>query len=141
MATHRWRISAPFGITLLAGAVALAAAIVAGDRFLDPFNGRPFEPTAWAANATGDRMAMARAAARRVRPGMAESEIALALGPPDGVWHDELPTGSAPGQAARTHSYGLGGSELSMLRGLDTAYLWVDVDADGRVIAAVIGGG
>lgn len=142
------------GIALTASVActgSIAAFTYAG-RWLDPFEARRFEAQEWAAAAPEDRAAMARDAIRHLPAGLPEAEIQALLGrcsvhetrrltrtAPPGVVQ-ELPWygGSAPPGAVRTYSYYLGSWSVAYH---DDTFLWVHVGEDGRVIAAVIGGG
>jgi hypothetical protein len=119
-----------FGVT--AGAFLLT-------KWLDPFDTRPFDPKAWAEADMDGKAAMARDAIRHIRAGMPENDIRGLLGEREPHETRRL-TGSAPPGALRTYSYPLGFWGSSFY-GYDSTYLWVHVGADGKVIAAVIGGG
>jgi hypothetical protein len=121
-------------VALCAG---LALGVCAIVRCLDPFEGRPFDSAAWAAADVDGRAAMARGAIRCLPAGMPEAKIEALLGKTD-VEETVRLTASRPPGAVRTYSYYLG-----CWSGIyyDSTYLWVHVDTEGRVIAAVIGGG
>jgi hypothetical protein len=129
------------GFATLVGFVVVAVVVIALDRETDPFDNQQFDPAVWAAGDHEVRMAMARDAARRTPAGMSEAEVVNLLGKPDTVEESRRLTASAPARAVQTYSYYLGSSHLSSLRGLDDAFLWVHLGNDGRVVAAVIGGG
>jgi hypothetical protein len=82
---------------------------------------------------------MARDVIRRLPAGSSEEEIVPLLGHPYEVIETHRLTRSAPPGSVRTYSYSLGswGPEW----GYDSTFLWIHVDGEGRVIAAVIGGG
>lgn len=127
---------------LVALAVVACAGVVLGlgaiARRLDPFEARPFDPAAWAAADHEERAAMARDAIRHLPHGTPEADIEPLLGRPGEVIETPRLTASYPGGAVRTHSYYLG---CWSGRYYDSTFLWVHVGADGRVVAAVIGGG
>jgi hypothetical protein len=127
-------------ILFLAGVglcVGLALGVRAVARRLDPFEARPFDPEAWAAADTEGRAAMARDAIRHLPAGTPEADVVALLGQTQ-VDETVRLTGSGPPGAVRTYSYYLGFWGAIYY---DSTFLWVHVDADGRVVAAVIGGG
>jgi hypothetical protein len=93
---------------------------------------------------------MARDAIRRLPPGLPEAEITKLLGEAESVIATEKLVGSTPGGplprfggsaaagSVRTYSYYLGSWSNWAF---DSTFLWVHVDNQGRVVAAVIGGG
>jgi hypothetical protein len=117
---------------------ALALGLRAVVRSLDPFEASPFEPAAWAAAGAEGRAAMTRDAIRRLPAGLPEAEIERLLGKADEVSETQRLTASRPPGAVRTYSYSLGSWSGQYY---DSTFLWVHVDGQGRVIAAVIGGG
>jgi hypothetical protein len=124
---------------VVAGAV---AGFVALDRYLDPFDDRPFDPAAWAA-AEGheqERGPMARDAARHVPPGTPAELVRELLGKPDFVDTDNPPDkhGRRP-KGYERWAYDLG--SWSHYHGFDAASLDVHFDRGGRVVEAEITGG
>lgn len=119
-------------------------------RWLDPFEARRFDRHEWAAAGPEERAAMARDAIRHVPPGLPEAEIPALLGrcsvhetrrlTGTAMRGARLPYygGTAPPGAVRTYSCYLGSWSTLYY---DDAFLWVHVGEDGKVIAAVIGGG
>lgn len=136
---NRWVWS--FVVTGFVVLAALIAGAIALDSYLDPFDDRPFDPAAWAVADHDGRMSMARDAVRRISPGMTEEEVVGLLGKPDSIEESHRLTASVSPRAARTYLYYIGSSSLSSLRGLDSAFVWVHLGNDGRVLSAIIGGG
>jgi hypothetical protein len=79
---------------------------------------------------------MARDVIRHLPAGTPEADIEALLGKA-GVEETARLTASRPAGAVRTYSYYLGSWSLLYY---DSTFLWVHVDAEGRVVAAVIGG-
>jgi hypothetical protein len=147
----------PVRLGVIAFLIALTAAaglLVCGHILIngpDPFAARRFDPEAWSTADSKGRAAMTRDAIRHLPAGLPESEITKLLGEAGDVIATEklvgstpggpLPlfAGSAPAGSVRTYSYDLGSWGPS--RGYDSTFLWVHVNSNGRVVAAVIGGG
>jgi hypothetical protein len=125
---------------LFLAVLALGAGLALGARtlirHLDPFEARPFDPAAWAAADHEGRASMARDAIRHLPAGTPEADIEAMLGKTR-VEETVRLTASGPQGAVRTYSYFLGCWSAIYY---DSTFLWVHVDAEGRVIAAVIGG-
>ena len=129
---------------LLAIAGLLAAGGVALNRGLDPFCRRAFSPAEWATAVPQARGPMARDAIRHVPPGTPAAEVRHMLGEPE-------PVPGAPGSSvdgfghrlrhAETWSYWIGSWSGLNWYNLDSAFLYVHVGADGRVVATEITGG
>ena len=122
-------------------AVGGVAALVSLESYLDPFDDESFDPAVWAKKDTESRMAMARDATSHILAGMEKSEVVKLLGEPGSVEEAPRLFGPIPAGAAVMYSYYLGGTSLSSLRGLDSAFLLVYFGPDGRAMAAGIGGG
>jgi hypothetical protein len=142
---------------VLAGVVAFASGVglvtygcFLLERWLDPFEARQFDAASWAGSDWKGRAAMARDAIRHLPAGTPEADVVQLLGKPGYVIETKklvglvsgppLPrfSGSAPAGSVRTYSYGLGSWGWA---GYDDTFLWVHVDGEGRVVAAVVGGG
>jgi hypothetical protein len=115
----------------LAGLVAGWGALL---KALDPFDARPFDAAAWArAEHAEDRAPMARDLIRRhLRPGLPAKEVEALLGPPEPVPGVGGPVDGFGNRlrGERTYSYYLGC--WSGIGGLDSAFLYVHLDGEGR---------
>jgi hypothetical protein len=80
---------------------------------------------------------MTRDAIQHLAAGLPEAEVQRLLGPAQ-VFETEKLTRRGPPGAVRTYSYYLGCWSSVYY---DSTFLWVHVDGNGKVIAAVIGGG
>ncbi len=69
----------------------LVAGFIALDRYLDPFDDRPFDPASWAAADEQQRGPMARDAARHVPHGTPAERVRELLGEPDHAVSDNPP--------------------------------------------------
>lgn len=131
-------------LTTLALVGVLVVVGIALNRYLDPFDDRPFSSAAWKVANTQDRGPMARDAIRHLPPGTPATRVRELLGeggpvpgiagsPVDGFGHRlEHPV---------TWSYYLGcWSGLGPYR-FDSAFLYVHFGPDGGVVAAEITGG
>jgi len=125
------------GFALVALCAGLAACVHVAMKLLDPLNAQRFDSASWATADHEGRAAMARDAIRHLPAGLPETEIEKLLGPAR-IEETHRLTHSAPRGSVRTYSYHLGGWGLLYY---DSTFLWVHVDREGRVIAAVIGGG
>ncbi len=128
------------GLSLVLGAVCGLVAFATAC-WPDPFDTRPFDPAVWAAGDNHDRGAMARGAIRRLPPGVFEAEVVALLGagiPIEEAW----PSAYGKYGAVKGHSYHVGCWSGHFHRDAhDSTFLWVHIGADGRVVAAEIGGG
>ena len=128
------------GILVVVGAVVLVAAVVTTvyaliGNPLDPFDNRSFTPAAWR---TADRDGRARMCrdlvSRHLIAGTAEPQVVALLGKPAGVYkageRDHL-------VGAQTYVYSIGNWSF---QGMDDAFLYVHLDANGRVIYGEIYG-
>jgi len=120
----------------------LVVGFVALDRYLDPFDDRPFDPTSWAAADEQQRGPMARDAARQVPPGTAAERVRELLGEPD-----HAVSGNPPDKWGRSvkgytrWTYFLGCWSGLGWYGFDAAELDIHFDREGRVVAVEIDGG
>jgi hypothetical protein len=147
MTQIRVRTGVIIGLATGVGLVVCAYLLI---NWLDPFAARRFDPESWSTADSKGRAAMARDAIRHMPPGLPEAEITKLLGEAGDVIATEklvgstpggpLPRfgGSAPAGSVRTYSYYLGSWSNWAY---DDTFLWVHVDNEGRVVAAVIGGG
>lgn len=133
---------------LVVAAVLVAGGCVAGfvalDRYLDPFDDRPFSPAAWAGADPDDRGPMARDAIRHLPAGTSKGRVRELLGEGEPVWRD--PRGPVDGFGNRldhpeTWTYYLGCWSGLGPYGFDSAFLYVHFGPDGRVVAAEVTGG
>jgi len=130
-----------FAFVVVGGMVAGAVAL---DRYLDPFDDRPFDPAAWAAADSKGRGSMARDALRHLSPGTPAARVRELLGNPEPV--PGVPSSPVDGfghrlQHSETWSYYLGCWSGLGPYALDSAFLYVCFGPDGRVVAAEITGG
>jgi hypothetical protein len=104
---------------------------------LDPFDDRPFSASEWRLATVDDRAPMARSAVRRhLIQGLPDSQVVALLGDPDEVRTARDPGGNTL-QGAQTYLYYLGSwSDY----GFDDAFLYVHLDATGRVRSAEVNG-
>lgn len=110
---------------------------VRGYQWFSPFNVRSFDKAAWAQANPEERASIAHDAIRLLPRGMPENEIELLLGKPMAVVPINRLSGIAPKSTVRTYTYFIGNWPLAAF---DSTQLWVHVDAEGKVVGAVIGG-
>lgn len=129
-------------------AIIVAGGLIVGvgalDRYLDPFDDRPFNQAEWSSANERERGPMARDAVRHLLPGMSADQVRELLGPTQPVYRD--PRGPVDGYGNRlehpeTWAYWLGCWSGLGPYSFDDAFLYVHFGADGRVIAAEITGG
>ena len=116
--------------------LAIAAWVVTD--WLDPFDDESFNATAWASCTTDEsRAAMARDLVRNhLRTGMPRSDVTALLGSPI-VLHGPTDAGGNPLRGDETYAYYIGQWSLY---GFDDAFVYVHLNAAGRVIGAEING-
>jgi hypothetical protein len=122
----------------------LLAVLMALDRYLDPFDRRPFDPAGWAAAAPQGRGPMARDALRHLPPGTPAARVRELLGEPEPV--PGVPGSPEDGFGHRmkhpeTWSYYLGSWSGLGPYALDSAFMYVYFGPDRRVVATEITGG
>jgi len=123
--------------------VVLVGVAVAVDHYLDPFDGRAFDPAAWAAADSQGRGPMARDAIRHLPAGLPADRVRALLGDPDPF---PGPGGAVDGfghtlRYPETWAYALGCRSSLSWYGLDSAFLYVHFDSSGAVVSAEITGG
>jgi hypothetical protein len=135
-------------LVLLAVALATVGVFVAGvvvlDRCLDPFDDQQLDPAAWAAAKPEGRALMARDALRHLPTGTPAARLRELLGEGDLAPRD--PRGPVDMFGNRlshpeTRAYYLGSHSGLGPYALDSAFLYVHFDTEGRVILAEITGG
>ena len=104
--------------------------------YLDPFDDQPFDPAAWAAAEEHERERgpMARDAVRHIPPGTSAGRVRELLGEAYSRWSNQ----PDPGE---TWSYYIGSWSGLGPYGLDSAFVEVCFDNNGRVVKAKITGG
>lgn len=132
----RRRRTAILVLVIVGGMAVAAGGVVVLRRALNPFDNRAFSAAAWAAGSPEVRAAMAGDAVRHVRPGMSEAEVVALLGKPD---PDNVLQGGrdARVRGARAYTYYIGSWSMG---GMDDAFVYVHLDASGRVVASEIHG-
>jgi hypothetical protein len=104
---------------------------------LDTYDVRPFDRAAWAAGGADERKRMTRDALRQLRPGLHEADVVAMLG----KTNDDEPAMQAPQLVSRgvkkTLAYYLGSNTSGPL---ESRFLWVHLDTEGKVVFAEIGG-
>lgn len=142
---RRWKcIVGLFSLAALLSVGGCVAGFVALDRYLDPFDDRPFSQAAWAAADEEGRGLMARDAIRHIPAGTSKDRVRELLGDGEPPWLD--PRGSVDRFGVRldhpeTWVYWLGcWSGLGPYR-FDSAFLYVHFGPDGRVAMAEVNGG
>lgn len=140
---YRWLdlLLATFAVTI---AVGLMAGAIAFEHNLDPFDDQSFSPAAWAAANSENRGMMARDAIRHLPAGTPKDRVRQLLGEPRQV--PGLPASSVDAYGHRlehfeTWAYYLGSWSGLGPYALDSAFLNVHFDSDGRVVKAEITGG
>jgi hypothetical protein len=134
-------------IVRLAVAAAVATAVlvvgfIALDRYLDPFDDRPFDPASWAAADEQQRGPMARDAARHVPHGTPAERVRELLGEPDHAVSDNPPDKwGRPVKGYTRWSYWLGCWSGLGWYGFDSADLDIYFNREGRVVVVEITGG
>ena len=134
-------------IVRLAVAASVATAVlvvgfIALDRYLDPFDDRPFDPASWAAADEQQRGPMARDAARHVPHGTPAERVRELLGEPDHAVSDNPPDKwGRPVKGYTRWSYWLGCWSGLGWYGFDSADLDIHFNREGRVVAVEITGG
>lgn len=103
--------------------------------WIDPFAARAFSAPAWATATPEGRASMARDVIRRLPKCTPETQVVALLGKPSQV----VPPGEGGNHAvgARAYKYFIGCWEY---RGMDSAFVYVHLDANDRVIKADIYG-
>ena len=125
-------------VLILTGVGLVLLAVSAVVNRPDPLDARPFDRATWAAADSYDRAPMAKDAIRHLPAGLPEAEVVALLGKPGEVIETHRLTTSRPRGAVQTYSYFLGSWSYEYF---DSTFLWVHVDAAGRIVEAVIGGG
>lgn len=114
---------------------------LAVNSYLDPFDDRPFDQAAWAAaEIERDRGPMARDAIRHIPSGTSRERVRELLGETGCIPVGGDRWGVKPRQS-ETWEYYIGSWSAIGPYGLDSAFLHVHFDRDGRVVAAEINGG
>ena len=108
---------------------------------LDPFDDARFSPQAWATLSEADdlegRARMCRNLIRRhLRAGTAEADVVALVGDPDDV-NSGAGRGRSRQVGVKTFEYYLGSWPM---QGMDDAFLYVHLDAGGRVVKAEVHG-
>lgn len=80
---------------------------------------------------------MARDVVRRLTPGMTEAQVVAMLGKPEEVVLANRDAGGNHVLGPRAYTYYLGGWSM---RGMDSAFVFVHLDANDRVIKSEIDG-
>jgi hypothetical protein len=143
LAKDRRRLFVLLALAASGVVVGLVVAVVALDRYLDPFDDRLFDTRAWAAADSQGRGPMARDAIRHLPEGLPAARVRELLGNPDPF---PGPGGTVDGFGNRlrypeTWAYYLGSWSSLSWYGLDSAFLYVHFGQDGRVASAEITGG
>ena len=120
--------------------VGLAAATVALDKYLDPFDDLPFDHAGWAAAEAHERAPMTREAVRRLPMGSHAAEVRALLGEADMVSSNTICSGAQP-REIKTWAYSLGSWSGFGPYGVDSAFLCVRLGSQGKAVAAEITGG
>jgi hypothetical protein len=123
-------------VAALLAAGGLWAGMVALDRYLDPFDDRPFDPAVWAAADSHDRGPMARDAIRHLPFGTPAARVRELLRAPEPL--PGVPGSPVDGFGHRLEhpekwSYYLGSWSALGPYGIDDAFLYVHFGTDGRV--------
>ncbi len=109
----------------------VCVAVVGCQPAVDPFSARKFDSTAWKAGTNEQRATMARDLVRNHLPaGMTKSEVKDLLGVGQSV--------ETPAPQGEKWSYYLG---CWFEVGLDSAFVYVHFNTEGRVVSATTGGG
>jgi len=128
-------------VILSLGVVSGAVGFLALDRYLDPFDDRPFNTVVWAAADAQGRGPMARDAARHVLPGTTAGRVRELLGEPTEMVSSDLDKWGRRRKGATRWSYWLGCWSGLGWYGFDSADLDVYFDLQGRVVETEIYGG
>ncbi len=101
---------------------------------LDPFDDQRFTAARWHGSDPESRAPIARSVARRhLTPGLSSTQVLALVGQPDNVYG----RGDDRTRGDQTYSYYLGNWSLY---GFDDAFLYVHLDAQGKVITAEVTG-
>lgn len=122
-------------VCVVVAVIVIALLVVGGVRvnsWLDPFDDQRFDPTAWAADEY-ERGPMTREAIRHIPPGTRKERVRELLGKPDPRWADA--------SDAEDWTYYIGSWSGLGPYNLDSAFVYVHFDRDGRVVSAQVGGG
>ena len=108
--------------------------------FDDPFDKRPFSESDWSSASHEERARMSRDLIRNHLPvGLSEDDVLVLLGPPSGtITHDSIGSASIRPGCTKTLEYYLG---CWSNYGMDSAFVYVHLDHNGRVAQAEIIGG
>jgi hypothetical protein len=143
--SKRWEWLLVLLAAAIVGVSGLVVGLVALSFYLDPFDARRFDPTAWADAEPQERGPMARDALRHLPPGTSKARVRELLGKPHPVT-PAIPGGRVdefgnPLPYPETWSYDLGSWSGIGRYAFDTAVLYVHFGSDGRVVATEITGG